>query len=250
MFNIFLLRFSHIEFTASKYTHAIIHYLLCTMETAGIIIASCVGISFIIITLGWVYFLLKTHKHRKDSEANKISDFDLEILKLEFEYAKESSLQAQQDRLTLVNFYLGLFAGIATLAFGLNNIFEESVGEYMGLPFIGLGLISYVFILFIVRLRQAWVDSLRAKNKIKEYFLERNLDLKEYIIWQSHTIPSPHKFKTISQMSALLIAVLGSFGFIIGFSIIGIPIAIGSVFGVINLGISMYAYHYMLKHSH
>ncbi|MCA9381436.1 hypothetical protein KC678_04175, partial [Candidatus Dojkabacteria bacterium] len=114
-------------------------------------------------------------------------DTSIELLKLEFEYAKESSIQAQQDRLTIMNFYLGLYTAVNGGYIGIQEIVPDNIIRYLPLTFIVLSFLSYIFILQIIRLRQAWHESAMVMNQIKEYFFKRDESLKEFVTWRIDT---------------------------------------------------------------
>ena len=57
-------------------------------------------------------------RHISEVFSEDRSNETITVLALEFEYAKESSFKAQSDRLTLVNFYIGIFIATAAAAFG------------------------------------------------------------------------------------------------------------------------------------
>ena len=98
-----------------------------------------------------------------------------DILKLEFEYARFTASEAMGDRHTMVNFYLLAFGVIATGVLAIlsrerptchNRSAHCSCGSYArwaGCTF-----------LKITRLRQAWHDSARAMNQIKEFFIQHD----------------------------------------------------------------------------
>ena len=68
-------------------------------------------------------------------------DTSIELLKLEFEYAKESSIQAQQDRLTIMNFYLGLYTAVNGGYIGIQEIVPDNIIRYLPLTFIVLSIL-------------------------------------------------------------------------------------------------------------
>ncbi len=204
--------------------------------------------AMLIIALAWSYFLLKTAKLRLST---KVIDpqKDLEILKLEFEYAKDTSIKAQEDRLTLVNFYLGLYAAVGTISFGLKDIVGNKLNDYIPLGFLFLTLISYVFILFMVRLRQAWIESVRIMNKIKNYFFIENPHLLNYIVWTEATIPKAEKFNTLNFFSALLISALGSLALGLCMILYEFTSILILIIVLVNFVIGMNLFWYMLKYN-
>jgi hypothetical protein len=135
-----------------------------------------------------------------------------EILKLEFEYAKETAAQAQNDRTTVVNLYLLLVGGVGSIGVALPQLGSTSG---LGVPRLGyallfamLGIIGFFTVMKLVRLRQAWYDSARTMSRIKDFYLERFPDLAPAFRWQTETIPPPGKPWTITFILALLIALI------------------------------------------
>lgn len=147
----------------------------------------------------------------------KVQDVNdsVELLKLEFDYAKSTSLQSQSDRLAIVNFFIAIFGAIASISLGLANS-NTTYSNFFSLGFFVISIIGFVFIIKIIRLRQAWVESAKAMNKIKDYFIQKNPDVGEFIIWKTNTIPKAEKFKTISYLSSFLINILSSISLFLG----------------------------------
>ena len=95
-------------------------------------------------------------------------------MELEFEYAKETAAQAQNDRTIVVNLYLVLVGGVGSLTLALPQISAPAVPiprAGYGLIFAMLAIIGFFTILKLVRLRQAWHDSVLTMNRIKDFYL-------------------------------------------------------------------------------
>lgn len=166
------------------------------------------------------------------------------ILELEFTYAQETSIKAQEDRLTVVNFFLGLFGGTTTLALGLYS------SEYLRfiIPFILilLCIIGYIFIIKLVRLRQAWVSSIEVMTQIKSYYKSEFKNLESVLLWSDKSIPKPQKFKTLSYLSAIVIALLGGTLIFTAFIMLTGSIFIAVLFAIVSLIINIATFHIML----
>jgi hypothetical protein len=167
---------------------------------------------------------------------NKMLDPN-DILTLEFNYAKESSLCSQGDRITLVNFYLGMYAAVTTIAIGLlsSNIAAAS-SNLIAFLLISLGLIAIIFVLQLVRLRQAWLEAVKVMNKIKEAYISQFPQLDAAFPWKLNTIPAANKWNTISQFASLLVSVMGGSSIAVGATLLGghpvIVVLIGMVYAV------------------
>jgi len=134
-----------------------------------------------------------------------------EILKLEFEYAHKTAEQAQDDRATVINLYLLLVGGVGSIIVGLgqSNDFSLPRGVYAGV-FALLGIVGFFILFQLVRLRQAWYDSVLTMNRIKDFYVERFPELADAFRWRTQTIPAPGKLGTITFNLALLVAIIDS----------------------------------------
>jgi hypothetical protein len=135
-----------------------------------------------------------------------------EILELEFEYAQETAAQAQNDRTTVVNLYLLLVGGVGSIGVALPQLGPASG---LNVPRLGyallfamLGIIGFFTVMKLVRLRQAWYDSVRAMSQIKDFYLGRFPDLQSAFHWKTETIPPPGKPWTITFILTLLVALI------------------------------------------
>jgi hypothetical protein len=144
-----------------------------------------------------------------------------EILEWEFEYARTTASEAMEQRYTMVNFYL-LVAGVAAsgviAVLGESSNLPKAAGTFLLWLLCGIG---WLYFLAIVRLRQAWHDSARAMNQIKEFYFQHAQDtgrdvLRRAFRWQAHTLPALGKPWTVFFYSAMLIAFLDSAAFVAG----------------------------------
>lgn len=137
-----------------------------------------------------------------------------EILKLEFEYANKTAEQAQDDRTAIMNMYLLLVGGVGSIAVALPQFAGASgivlPDEAYALLFGLLALTGFFVLLKLVRLRQAWYDSARTMNQIKDFYIARFAGLDKAFRWRTETIPPPGRPWTITFNLALLVAVMDS----------------------------------------
>lgn len=140
-----------------------------------------------------------------------------EILKLEFEYARETANQAQNDRTIIVNMYLLLVGGVGSLLLAAESLVPIErlgiPGQAMALLFGILGLLGTLTLFKLIRLRQAWFDSVRAMNAIKAYYLERIPELDAALLWKAKTIPAPGKAWTITFILSAMVVLLDSIAY-------------------------------------
>ena len=137
-----------------------------------------------------------------------------EILEEEFEYARETAGQAMNDRTAIVNMYLLLVGGVGSIVVGLsqsdsNSPFAVPPMAY-SLLFGLLGLTGFFMVMKIVRLRQAWYESVRAMNEIKRFYIEKFPELDAAFLWKANTNPALGKPWTITFNLALLLMIIDS----------------------------------------
>ena len=147
------------------------------------------------------------------SRITEIIDPD-EILKQEFAYARDSALQANADRTQVVNLYLLLVGGIGSVLAGLPALAR---GEGFELPrsayasfLSALAVLGLFTVLKLIRLRQAWHDSVLAMNRIKDFYLAHFPELAPAFRWRTDTIPAPGRAFTITFDLAVLVALIDS----------------------------------------
>ncbi len=178
-----------------------------------------------------------------------------DILGWEFEYARVTASEAMQDRHTMVNFYLLVTAVVVSGAVGVlaqNTGLPKDVGAMLLWLLCGIG---WLYFLKITRLRQAWHDSARAMNKIKDFYIQHVKDfkpdeLREAFVWKTETLPPPDKPWTVFFYSAVLIAFLNSVAYVAGGALLSLtarrsfPLL---VLGPLALfGLAFFAFHVWL----
>ena len=154
-----------------------------------------------------------------------------DILKLEFEYARFTASEAMQDRHTMVNFYLLAFGVIATGVLAILSR-EANLPQSIGTLLLWiLCAVGWLYFLKIIRLRQAWHESARAMNQIKEFSIHHDErfepeELRHAFRWQAHTLPAPDKPWTVFFYSALLIALLDSMAYGLGAALLDLNLSL------------------------
>lgn len=177
------------------------------------------------------------------------------ILEWEFVYARTTASEAMQDRHTMVNFYLlvvGVVASGVIAALGQSVSLSKAVGGMLLWLLCGIG---WLYFLQIIRLRQAWHDSARTMNRIKEFYFDyakgfARETLRSAFRWQAHTLPAPDKPWTLYFYSALLIGFLDSMAYAAGGALIDlhatpplIPLESGLL---VTFGLALFAFHIWL----
>jgi hypothetical protein len=146
-----------------------------------------------------------------------------DVLGWEFQYAQTTASEAMEQRHTLVNFYL-LVAGVAVSAAAAilsgNPAGLRAPGMVTVLLWMLCG-IGWLYFLAIIRLRQAWCDSARAMNQIKEFYIQHSKDFKPDVLrtafrWRAETLPPADKAWTVFFYSAMIISFIDSVAYVGG----------------------------------
>ena len=180
-----------------------------------------------------------------------------DILDWEFEYARTTASEAMTERHNVVNIYL-LAAGvvISGVAAILSLDSDTEIPAEAGTALLWLlCFIGWIYFLAIVRLRQAWHDSAKTMNHIKDFYIyhTQHFDhkaMRAAFRWQTGSLPPPDKPWTVYFYSAMLIAVLNSGAYMAGGLLLapGAPTAFGWGYGLLQLalGLLFFIYHVVL----
>lgn len=136
-----------------------------------------------------------------------------DLLQSEFNYIAQTAFQANEDRARVTTFYLVNLGGFAAALYssqGPNSTQPELYALFGGL-FLILSLTGMLTLLQLIRLRQAWFESIAAMNQIKDYYRVRfpALNLEQALRWGQANSPVLHKPWSISYFLALQVAVMG-----------------------------------------
>jgi hypothetical protein len=150
-----------------------------------------------------------------------------EILKLEFEYARETAAQAQNDRTTVVNLYLILVGGVGSLLLAIPAFAQADQfnlpPQAIGLLFILIAVLGFLTLFKLIRLRQAWHESAVAMNQIKQYYLDHFYGLDAAFHWHMQSIPAHDKPWTITFILSLMVVLIDSAAFGGGIYLLALP---------------------------
>ncbi|MGH7491351.1 MAG: NUDIX domain-containing protein [bacterium] len=136
----------------------------------------------------------------------------------EYEYVQETMAQAMNDRHTLINYFL-LSAGVMLATLGaiysqegmMYSPYKNHIAITIGLFFC---FVAWIYLMKIIRLRQAWCESCAAMNRIKEFFLRNSGFHKNPkaspFYWKVDTIPPADKKGTLFHLEAILISFLSA----------------------------------------
>jgi hypothetical protein len=178
-----------------------------------------------------------------------------DILGWEFEYAHATASEAMQDRHTMINFYLlavGVVASGVVAVLGQDAGLPKAAGTVLLWLLCGVG---WLYFLKLIRLRQAWHDSARAMNQIKDFYIHHAENfgpdvLRSAFRWKTETLPSPGKPWTVFFYSAMLIGFLDSVAYVAGGALLGLDATGSSPWPVLGLlplfGLAFFAFHVWL----
>jgi hypothetical protein len=178
-----------------------------------------------------------------------------EILIAEYNYVAQTVFQANEDRARVASFYVVSFGSFLAALVGAQ--FDKMNTQVVNLGFAGLFLaltvMGYLTLLQLARLRSAWFESIRAMNKVKDFYMSRFPDLEEAFDWRTDTLPVKFKTKSVGFYMIVQVALLGgvALGAAIYFGIMalfGSPWLLpGIVAGFIFFFLQIDLYRQMLK---
>jgi hypothetical protein len=145
----------------------------------------------------------------------------VDILGWEFGYARVTASEAMDQRYTMVNIYL-LVAGVVTSGVLAVLSRDAALPTVAGTVLLWLLCgIGWIYFLAIIRLRQAWHDSVHTMNAIKDFYVRHAqgfepATLRSAFRWKTETLPAPEKPWTVFHYSVLLIAFMDSVAYVVG----------------------------------
>ena len=135
------------------------------------------------------------------------------LLTSEFDYIAQSAFQANEDRARVSTYYVVTFGTLVGAFFSLQveNAVLDNLHRALIIVFLTLTLFGISTLLQLVRLRQAWTESVRALNQIKAYYIDQfeATNLNNAFRWQIQTIPKMYKPWSMAFLLALQVALLG-----------------------------------------
>jgi hypothetical protein len=135
----------------------------------------------------------------------------------EFNYVSVTAYQAMEDRARLSSFYYLL---LGVLASGLAAVYQLSGGTH-NIPLFLVAIllligafISISFFVTLIRLRQAYQESLLTMNVIKEFYIDQFKQqmpaIEHAFRWRLATMPKGERIGSVTFMIAALNAIIGS----------------------------------------
>ncbi|HLQ27742.1 MAG TPA: NUDIX hydrolase [Ktedonobacteraceae bacterium] len=157
----------------------------------------------------------------------------------EFNYASVTAYQAMEDRARMFNLYLLL---VGVLASGLGAVYQlggrTSTYEQPLVSALLLiaGMIGVAFFVKLIRLRQAWRESVISMNAVKEFYIQQFRQqmprIERAFRWRLKTIPAGERLGSTTFIVCFTVALLESvcFGGALFLSINNIPLFSGQVY--------------------
>ena len=182
-----------------------------------------------------------------------------EILTAEFEYIAHTATQANDDRSSVVSFFI-IAVGSPLAAFFGTDIAQvpdlTAFALFTGL-FLILAVLGTTTILQLARLRGAWYESMLAMNHMKEFLIKNSdADISGAFRWTLSTAPARFKPNSVSFYQALEVAILAGllFGAFVFFLLHSLNMPsefaiwlISAILGLIFASFQIYLYRRMLN---
>lgn len=154
-----------------------------------------------------------------------------QILIAEYQYIAQTAFQVNEDRARIAVFYLSAVGGLAVAITSGQELARTLPGVAWAFVtlFAVLSISGLLTLLQLIRLRQAWFESVIALNRIKEYFIEQGESdtLALAFAWRNHTLPPRFKLSTLSFLYALQVALLS--GLMVGAAVMFAGIALNGL---------------------
>jgi hypothetical protein len=135
------------------------------------------------------------------------------ILAAEYEYIAHTAFQTNEDRAKVSTFYVLTVGSFLAAMLGLQTDLLQTRFIYLAFAilFAILGLNAALTMLQLVRLRQAWYDSVQALNQLKDFYAEHLTDmpLNDAFRWGQSSLPTKFKPWSVSFLLALQVTILG-----------------------------------------
>ncbi len=138
----------------------------------------------------------------------------------EFNYAGVTAYQAQEDRARMFNLYLlliGVLGSALAAIYQIGGGLKLFAGELAIALLLVAGMMGVAFFTKLIRLRQAWRESVLAMSLIKEYYIREFSDsapkAAHAFYWRLKTLPTGEKLTSTTAVVCATVAALGSLCF-------------------------------------
>ena len=133
-----------------------------------------------------------------------------EIIAAEHSYIAQTAFQANEDRARASQYFFVTFGTLiaALLSVQVPGVNTSQIYYTFVVIFVLLSVLGLITILELVRLRQAWLESVRAMNQIKEETIARDPEMAGYFRWRMDTVPPAFKLRSFGFLQAVSVALL------------------------------------------
>ncbi len=134
-----------------------------------------------------------------------------QILQKEFDYISQTAFQANEDRSRFTSFYLVSTGSLVAAIVGTQmDGKSRTVALAFFILFVVLTAIGALTLAQLARLRIAWHESVKAMNRIKEFYIANNPEIEDAFRWRTSSIPQPNKPGSIANLTALEVTLLSA----------------------------------------
>lgn len=132
------------------------------------------------------------------------------IVNAEFDYIAQTAFQANEDRARAWQYFFVTFATLiaALLSAQVETAVRQQIYITFAIIFVLLSVLGLITVLQLARLRQAWLESVRAMNQIKDQLIAADPALAGYFRWRKDTIPAAFKWRSFGFLQAVSVALL------------------------------------------
>lgn len=149
-----------------------------------------------------------------------------DLIVAEHSYIAQTAFQANEDRARASQYFFVTFGTLiaALLSVQVPGVNPERLYTTFVIIFAVLTALGLITILELVRLRQAWLESVRAMNQVKEQLIVRDPALAAYFRWRMDTVPPAFKLRSFGFLQAVSVALLSGLS-------LGAAVAFGALAG-------------------
>ncbi len=148
------------------------------------------------------------------------------VIAAEYGYIAQTAFQANEDRARAWQYFFVTFATLiaALLSTQIEGIDPGPLYWTFVVIFGLLAVLGLITVVQLVRLRQAWLESARAMNQIKEQLISADPSLATYFRWRNSTLPAAFKWRSFGFLQAISVALLSGLA-------VGAAVAFGALAG-------------------
>lgn len=132
------------------------------------------------------------------------------IITAEYAYVAQTAFQANEDRARAWQYFFVTFATLIAALLSTQVAADARRQLYLAFVviFLLLAVLGLITTLQLVRLRQAWLESVRAMNQIKERLIADDPSLADYFRWTNATLPAAFKWRSFGFLQAISVGLL------------------------------------------